>query len=276
MALQEILNPAGISQAVAQDNPVPVQNVVGVTLVEQKTEADATAYEKASLIVTGAPVTANNVAISLNGAATNVAVIGGIAEEASLEITAIPNLAGNITVTLNEAGTDIAVTPGVIEIASLEITGVPTEVGEVIVTLDGVGTPISVDPATETTTALVATKIRNATFAGWTTGGSGATVTFTCDALGIKTDASFNAGDTGVTGTMTTTTQGTIPTLTFTDDISSVELHNTDSSNAGIFTVNGIAIKIPASCVKQITVGGTPSPAITVTGATSYIVSRFE
>ena len=67
---------------------------------------------------------------------------------------------------------------------------------------------MAVDPAVETTTDLVAAKIRATAFTGWTTGGTGSTVTFTATAVGTKTDATYSAGTTGATGTMTTTTQG--------------------------------------------------------------------
>lgn len=94
------------------------------------------------------------------------------------------------------------------EVASLQITAPvgAAGAGDVSVTLDGATTSITV--ANNDTTAQVATKIRNATFAGWTTGGTGDTVTFTATTAGIKSDATYSAGATGATGTMTTTHQG--------------------------------------------------------------------
>jgi hypothetical protein len=104
------------------------------------------------------------------------------------------------------------VTGDVKEVASLNITAIPTVAGNITVTLNGVATNIAVDPTIETTTVLVATKIRNTVFPnGAVTGGSGSTVTFTASVGGVKTDATYSAGSTGATGTMTTTTQGVDP-----------------------------------------------------------------
>lgn len=96
----------------------------------------------------------------------------------------------------------------VFEVASLDVTAGATSDGDATVTLNGVGTTVTLASATDNTAALVATKIRNTAFAGWTTGGAGTTVTFTATTGGDKTDATYSAGTTGATGTMTTTTQG--------------------------------------------------------------------
>jgi lysophospholipase L1-like esterase len=104
------------------------------------------------------------------------------------------------------------VTGNVKEVASLTVASVPTTAGNVTVTLNGVSTNIAVDPAIETSTALVATKIRNTVFPnGAVMGGTGSIVTFTAASGGVKTDATYSAGTTGATGTMTTTTQGVDP-----------------------------------------------------------------
>jgi hypothetical protein len=104
--------------------------------------------------------------------------------------------------------TAVGTVSGVAEVASLAVTAIPTSVGNITVTLNGVGQNIAVDPAVQLTTTDVATLIRGTAFAGWTTGGAGTTVTFTATATGTKTDATFTGGTTGVTGTMTTPTQG--------------------------------------------------------------------
>ena len=103
---------------------------------------------------------------------------------------------------------NVPVTIGVAEVASLVVSAVPTVAGNVTVNLNGTAVTVAVDPVVETTTYLVAAKIRATSFTGWTTGGTGSTVTFTATAGGIKTDATYSAGTTGATGTMTTTTQG--------------------------------------------------------------------
>ena len=100
------------------------------------------------------------------------------------------------------------VTGNVAEVASLMVSTVPITAGNLTVTLNGVSKTIAVDPAVQTTVALLATLIRGRAFTGWTTGGSGAVVTFTATTTGSKTDGTFSAGTTGATGTMSTTTQG--------------------------------------------------------------------
>lgn len=164
---------------------------------------------------------------------------------------------------------------GVKEVASLTISAVPTVAGNVTVTLNGVSTNIAVDPVIETTTNLVASKIRGTAFTGWTTGGIGSTVTFTSTTYGNKTDATYYAGGTGATGAMSTTTQGTDQKVTFVTNVEYIGIYNTDVTNAGVFTVNGIAITVPANDSAEFQIGGTPSPAVTVTGSTSYIVTRY-
>lgn len=102
---------------------------------------------------------------------------------------------------------------GTQEVDTLNVTAIPTAAGNITVTLNGVATIVAVDPATDTTSAAVATKIRNATYSGWTTGGTGSTVTFTKNTVGTNTAPVLNAGTTGMTGTTAVTTAGT-PTTT--------------------------------------------------------------
>ncbi len=142
------------------------------------------------------------------GDLNNYLVTGNVKEVASLTISAAPTASGNVTVTLDGLDTNIAVTKGVAEVVSLTISAVPTTAGNVTVTLNGVATNIAVDPATDTTTDTVATKIRNTAFSEWTTGGTGSTITFTANSVGVKTDSTYSAGTTGASGTMSTTTQG--------------------------------------------------------------------
>lgn len=103
---------------------------------------------------------------------------------------------------------------GAAEVSSLQITNATgaTAAGNAVVTLDGAATNVAL-LTSDNTAALVATKIRGTAFTGWTTGGSGDTVTFTANAAGVKADAAYSAGTTGAAGTMTTTTQGGIPAL---------------------------------------------------------------
>ena len=66
--------------------------------------------------------------------------------------------------------------------------------------------------------------------------------------------------------------------LTFSSAVEYVEIYNTDASNAGVFTVNGVAISVPAATVfGPAKVGTTPAAVVAVAGATTtYIVSRYE
>jgi len=64
-------------------------------------------------------------------------------------------------------------------------------------------------------------------------------------------------------------------TLTFTEDIMSIEIYNRDTTNDGVFNVNGINITVPKGDIVEYEVAGTPSKTVTVTGSTLYIVSRM-
>jgi hypothetical protein len=65
-------------------------------------------------------------------------------------------------------------------------------------------------------------------------------------------------------------------TLTFSEDISIIEIYNTHATNTGVFTVNGIAISVPAKASFQAAIGGTPGKTVAVTGTTTYIVGRYK
>lgn len=72
-----------------------------------------------------------------------------------------------------------------------------------------------------------------------------------------------------------TETNATAGTVTFADFVKTIEIYNTDSVNSGLFTVNGITVKVPPGKVFKSVIGGTPSKNVTVTGATTYILSRY-
>lgn len=93
------------------------------------------------------------------------------------------------------------------EVNTIAVTAVPTADGNVTINLDGKDFTVAV-ATTDNTTTLVATKIRAAAYTGWTTGGSGASVTFTSTTTGEKVTATFNGGTTGVTATVTKTVSG--------------------------------------------------------------------
>ena len=64
--------------------------------------------------------------------------------------------------------------------------------------------------------------------------------------------------------------------LTFSEDLSFVEIYNTDTTNIGTFTINGISVKVPPEQTFDSKFGGTPGNTVTITGSTSYIVSRYK
>lgn len=77
-----------------------------------------------------------------------------------------------------------------------------------------------------------------------------------------------------------TNTDAVAGVLTFSANISTIEIYNTDTTNDGVFVVNGITIHVPKSTayiqsVYKSTIGGTPGTTVTITGATTYIVSRY-
>jgi len=86
------------------------------------------------------------------------------------------------------------------EIDGIEFTAGASADGNITITLNGVAFNVAV--ANGDTPTAIATKVRNATFDGWTTGttgGSGATVTFTRNKKGVCAAPTFNGGTTGVT-----------------------------------------------------------------------------
>ena len=71
-----------------------------------------------------------------------------------------------------------------------------------------------------------------------------------------------------------TETDAITGTLTFSDFIKEIGIYNRDVSE-GVFTVNNLAITIPADTSFQAEIGGTPSKTIDVTGSSSYIIGRY-
>lgn len=97
-----------------------------------------------------------------------------------------------------------------VEIASIAFTAGASASGNITINLNGTAFNVAVASG-DTTTTAVATKVRAASFAGWTTGGSGATVTFTATKVGAKSATTFtDTGTTGVTATVTRTQPGYI------------------------------------------------------------------
>lgn len=94
------------------------------------------------------------------------------------------------------------------EINTLAVTAGAASSGNVTINLDGKDFTVAVVAADDAT--AVATKIRAASFAGWTTGGSGSSISFTALESGEKVTATFSGGTTGVTATVTKTLSGKV------------------------------------------------------------------
>lgn len=54
-----------------------------------------------------------------------------------------------------------------------------------------------------------------------------------------------------------------------------VRILNTDTSNAGTFTVNGLDLIVPATTGLETLVAGVPSLTVTVTGSTEFVFHRL-
>jgi len=63
--------------------------------------------------------------------------------------------------------------------------------------------------------------------------------------------------------------------VTFAEPVTRVGIFNTDASNTGVFNVNGINISVPPETAFEAVVGGVPSASVTVSGSTSYIITRY-
>ena len=92
------------------------------------------------------------------------------------------------------------------EVNTFKITAGCSTSGDLTITLNGVDFTVAVTAGDDIN--AVASKIRSATFNGWTTSGSGDSVIFTCNEAGVKTTGTFNGGSTGVTAIVTKTVAG--------------------------------------------------------------------
>ncbi len=63
--------------------------------------------------------------------------------------------------------------------------------------------------------------------------------------------------------------------LTLSAEPEFVRIYNTDGDNDGVFTVNGIALAVPAGTALETGVGGTGSATVSVTGSTTFIFHRL-
>lgn len=63
--------------------------------------------------------------------------------------------------------------------------------------------------------------------------------------------------------------------VTFSESINFIGVYNTDTSNVGVFNVNGIDITVPPGEVFEGGIGGTPNPVVTISGSTTYIITRY-
>lgn len=63
--------------------------------------------------------------------------------------------------------------------------------------------------------------------------------------------------------------------LTFTGNLNSVGIYNTDTQNTGVFNINGINIHVPPGDSFEAEIGGSPRKTVSVQGSKTYIVTRY-
>lgn len=111
-------------------------------------------------------------------------------------------------------------------------------------------------------------------------GVNGASRSVICDASGNLLFTSGNPAAVSLTGSnvaeQKTQANAVSGSVTFSKPIQHLEIYNVDSTNTGVFTVNGINITVPAGKSFKASYAGTPSTIVTVTGSTSYILTRYE
>ena len=94
------------------------------------------------------------------------------------------------------------------EISTVMFTAGASTSGNIKVTLNGIA--FTVEVTSGDTATGIATKVRAATFTGWTTGGIGASVIFTATKASTKSATTFSSGATGASATVTRTQAGYI------------------------------------------------------------------
>jgi trimeric autotransporter adhesin len=196
--------------------------------------------EVVHLDVSNGVSTDGNVTVTLNGVSTSIPVSNGEYEAATINITSAPTVAGSIMIKLNSIMTMIPIDPAVEttaaavanKIRATAFTGwsVGGTAGTTSVTFTATGIGARVDTvysdngtgalgsaittrqgANPDSPADVATKIRNTSFTGWTTGGTGAQVIFTATTKAAKPSAVYSYSDnsTGAVGSIAIAIQGT-------------------------------------------------------------------
>lgn len=63
--------------------------------------------------------------------------------------------------------------------------------------------------------------------------------------------------------------------LTFSDKVETIEIYNTDETNNGVFNINGINVIVPKGDVFKSRIGGVPSQTVSISGSSSYIITRY-
>lgn len=80
----------------------------------------------------------------------------------------------------------------------------------------------------------------------------------------------------GVIAEQKTNSDAVSGTVTFDEHVYAIEIYNSDTTNDGVFTVNGIAITVPKETSYARAISGTPGKTVSVTGSTSYEIRRLE
>lgn len=155
--------------------------------------------EKDSLLIYGSPTDPGSVGVVLDGVTTSIAVVA-TKEVATLNLTSGNTAPGTVTITL-DGHANAVIAGGTQEVVNLNISQGAITSGYIYITLDNVQTWIYVLAGDNPT--VVASRIRNGTFAGWTTSGYSTLVTFTANLGGPRSAPGWTTVPTNVNGTLT-------------------------------------------------------------------------
>jgi len=170
--------------------------------------------EVTNLTITDGCSADGQVTLTLNGSSYNIDVIGDVipvAEVTNITVTEGCLIDGQVTVELNNTPYNIDVVgnvTAVAEVTDLIITAGCSIDGQVIITLNGID--YNIDILNGDTTDIVASKINSYinTLVDYTSTVNSNIVTITAVNARAESDAIFNGGSTGVTGSITVINQG--------------------------------------------------------------------
>lgn len=246
----EATTAAELVELTITDDPITPASA-SITLNTTTTALPVTGAYEVRQIVVGTPTVPGTVSVKFDGE-RHIIPVGGTPQSFTMKVTTAPSTRGDITITVDGVAQTFRVSPTVrtkrekggrtfeptttAQIAQMLVEANwpgfrVTRVGSTLTfnakqpgpratplfdaTSTGVATTITVATlGTAETSAQLAKRIRNTRFDGWTTSGTGSTVTFTAAAAGAKVAGSTTTGGTGATLTLTTPTPGSIMTKT--------------------------------------------------------------